>query len=134
MPVGLEQYERAELLMKTLVVDNKGALSIGETKKPIIGEHQALIKMIACGMCNGTDTKLIHGDFKGFTYESDYPLMLGHEGVGEVVEIGSKVTGYKVGDIVLLPFADPTDELNSGWGAYSEFGVVFDEESLSEAG
>ena len=120
--------------MKTLIVDNKGTLSIGETEKPTVGEHQALVKMIACGMCNGTDTKLIHGDFKGFTYDKDYPLMLGHEGVGRVVEIGSKVTGYKVGDVVLLPFADPTDKLNSGWGAYSEYGVVFDEKSLTGAG
>ena len=120
--------------MKTLVVDKNGALSIGETEKPSVGEHQALVKTIACGMCNGTDTKLIHGNFKGFSYESDYPLMLGHEGVGRVVEIGSKVTGYKTGDIVLLPFVDPNNKLNSGWGAYSEYGVVFDEKSLTEAG
>ena len=33
--------------------------------------------------------------------------MLGHEGVGEVVEAGSKVKGLKVGDKVLLPFVDP---------------------------
>jgi len=120
--------------MKTLIVDEKGALSIGEAEKPTVGEHQALIKMIACGMCNGTDTKLIHGDFKGFSYEKDYPLMLGHAGVGRVVEIGSKVTGYKVGDVVLLPFAGPDDGLNTGWGAFSEYGVVFDEKSLFGAG
>jgi len=120
--------------MKTLVVDNKGALSIGETPKPVIGEHQALVKMIACGMCNGTDTKLIHGTFKGYTYENDYPTMLGHEGVGRVVEIGSKVTGYKVGDVVLLPYTTPAAELNSMWGGYSEYGIVYDEKSLTEAG
>ena len=35
-----------------------------------------------------------------------YPLMLGHENVGEVVEVGEEVTGLKVGDKVLLPFVD----------------------------
>lgn len=120
--------------MKTLTVDEKGKLSVSEVENPVVGEHQALIKMIACGMCNGTDTKLIHGNFKGFSYEKDYPLMLGHEGVGKVVEIGSKVTGYKVGDVVLLPYAGPTDDFSTGWGAYSEYGTVFDEKSLTGAG
>ena len=120
--------------MKTLIVDNKGGLSIGETSMPVIGEYQALVKMIACGMCNGTDTKLIHGNFKGFSYENDYPLMLGHEGVGRVVEIGSKVTGYKVGDVVLLPFTLPVPGLNSAWGGYSEYGIVHDEKALTDAG
>jgi len=120
--------------MKTLIVDNKGALSVGETEKPVPGEYQALVKMIACGVCNGTDAKLIHGRFKGFSCDCDYPMMLGHEGVGRVVEIGAKVTGYKVGDIVLLPFVDPVGDLRSAWGAYSEYGVVFDAKALTEAG
>jgi threonine dehydrogenase-like Zn-dependent dehydrogenase len=120
--------------MKTLVVDEKGVLSVKEVSMPVIGEYQALVKMIACGMCNGTDTKLIQGKFKGFTYQKDYPLMLGHEGVGRVVEIGAKVSGYKIGDIVLLPFADPIDGINTAWGAFSEYCVVLDDKALAEAG
>ena len=120
--------------MKTLIVDNNGGLSIGETEMPVIGEYQALVRMIACGMCNGTDTKLIHGNFKGFSYENDYPLMLGHEGVGEVVKVGAKVTGYKAGDVVLLPFTLPVPGLNSAWGGYSEYGIVHDKKALIDAG
>lgn len=101
---------------------------------PTYGDYQALVKTVACGVCNGTDTKLIHGQFKGFTYERDYPMMLGHEGVGRVVEVGSKVTGYRVGDCVLLPFVDPVEGLNSGWGAYSEYGVVTDATALAKDG
>jgi L-iditol 2-dehydrogenase/propanol-preferring alcohol dehydrogenase len=63
--------------------------------------------------------------------------MLGHEGVGKVVETGSKVRNLKAGDIVLLPFveaktgdtyaAEPyADGIYSGWGAYSEYAVVGD--------
>ncbi|MCL2703178.1 MAG: zinc-binding dehydrogenase [Defluviitaleaceae bacterium] len=120
--------------MKTLIVDKNGALSIGEVSKPSINEYQALVKMIACGVCNGTDTKLIHGNFKGFSYEKDYPMMLGHEGVGRVAEVGAKVSGYKVGDVVLLPFAGPLDGVHCGWGAYSEYGVVNDAKALADAG
>lgn len=118
--------------MKTLVVDKEGRLSIQEIPKPKYNDNQALVKMISCGICNGTDTKIIHGDFKGVE-SSDYPLMLGHEGVGRVVEVGKNVKGFHVGDVVLLPFVDPDFEnygtLGSAWGAYSEYGVVHDKEA-----
>jgi L-iditol 2-dehydrogenase len=56
--------------------------------------------------------------------------MLGHESVGKVVEIGSEVVSYKIGDIVMLPYNDPNPEiygtLGSAWGAYSEYGIVTD--------
>ena len=114
--------------MKTLVVNTNGELSINEVPVPKFNEKQALVKMIAGGMC-GTDVKLIHKSFKGFP-DSVYPIMLGHEGVGEVVEIGADVKGLKKGDKGLLPFvdADPSvyGELGSGWGAMSEYGVVHD--------
>lgn len=120
--------------MKTLVVAKDGTLSIQEVNKPVYNEHQALVKTIACGMC-GTDVKLLHRTFKGFP-ESVYPVMLGHEGVGEVVETGDKVKGLKKGDKVLLPFVDPDPEnlpgLGSAWGALSEYAVVTDPMSYPE--
>ena len=111
--------------MKTLVVDKGGELSVRETKVPEYNECQALVKTLSCGVCNGTDLKLIQGSFKGFG-EERYPLMLGHEAVGRVIETGSKVTSFKEGDIVLLPFADANEDFDSGWGAFSEYGVVCD--------
>jgi threonine dehydrogenase-like Zn-dependent dehydrogenase len=121
-------------IVKTLIVGKNGSLSFGEAPTPEYGEYQALVKMISCGVCNGTDVKLIHGKFKGFAYENDYPLMLGHEGVGRVVEVGSKVCGFKIGDAVLLPFVDTVGDLKSGWGAFSEYGVVNDAAALKRDG
>ena len=114
--------------MKTLVVNPDGSLMIQEIEKPSYNKKQALVKTIACGICNGTDRKLIHRTFKGVEPE-EYPLMLGHEAVGEVVEVGSEVTGYKIGDKVLLPFVDLEEkygELGSAWGGFSEYAVVND--------
>ena len=115
--------------MKTLIVNQDGSLEVKEIPKPRYHEKQALVRTISCGICNGTDAKLIHRTFKGFGPER-YPLMLGHEGVGEVVEIGAEVKGYQVGDKVLLPFVDPDPQqygsLDSAWGAYSEYAVVTD--------
>ncbi|MDR1580749.1 MAG: zinc-binding dehydrogenase [Synergistaceae bacterium] len=120
--------------MKTLIVDRDGSLSFAEVPMPAYGDYQALVKMISCGVCNGTDIKIIHGKFKGFAYENDYPLMLGHEGVGRVIEVGSKVCGLKTGDAVLLPFVDAVGDLKSGWGAFSEYGVVNDAAALKRDG
>jgi len=121
--------------MKTLVVTKAGSLEVREVPVPTINEKQALVKMVCCGICNGTDAKLAHRSFKGFPKEV-YPIMLGHEAVGEVVKIGSAVTKYKKGDIVLLPFVDADrelyGELNSGWGGYSEYGVIHDETAYPE--
>ena len=107
--------------MKTFVIEKDGTNHIVEIEKPQITDEQALVKMIACGMC-GTDVKLLHRTFKGFP-ESIYPIMLGHEGIGEVVAVGAKVKGYHIGDKVLLPFVDPIGNVGSGWGALSEYGV-----------
>ena len=110
--------------MKTLVVTENKTLEIAQVPKPDITEYEALVKMISCGICNGTDAKIIEGKFKGL---ENYPLMLGHEGVGRVVAVGKKVSKYQIGDIVLLPFANDADGLyDAGWGAFSEYGTVYD--------
>ena len=114
--------------MRSFIVNKDGSTEIREIPKPRYNSKQALVKTIACGMC-GTDVKLLHRTFKGFP-ESVYPIILGHEGVGEVVEVGSEVKTFQVGDRVFLPFVDPDPELypgmGSGWGALSEYAVVCD--------
>lgn len=122
-------------MMKTLVVNKDSSLEIREIPRPVYSSKQALVKMVSCGICNGTDAKLIHGTFKGVGAEQ-YPLILGHEGVGEVVAVGSEVTTYHIGDKVLLPFVDADEErfgkLGSAWGAYSEYAVVHDAAAYGE--
>ena len=114
--------------MKTVLVDKNGTVSVAEIPKPKYGPKQALTKTIANGIC-GTDVHLMKRKFKGVP-ESEYPIMLGHENVGEVVEVGSEVKGLKVGDKVLLPFLDADREYlgdyGSAWGACSEYCVVND--------
>lgn len=118
--------------MRALAVDKSGVLSVPEISMPKYNDCQALVKTLSCGVCNGTDTKLIHGTFKNM---EDYPLLLGHEAVGRVIEVGKNVTKYKVGDIVLLPFLyDDQDGYYQGWGGYAEYTVVGDEAAFAAAG
>lgn len=118
--------------MKSLTVDAGGALSVQEFPVPTYGPAQALVRMRSCGVCNGTDTKLIHRTFKNF---DAYPAILGHEGVGEVVECGPLVKNLHPGDLVLLPFLEePVDGYTPGWGAYSEYAVVGDAQAYISNG
>ena len=79
--------------MKALIVEKNGGVSVRNVPQPIYNEYEALVKVHASSVC-GTDMKILHNKLKGF---SDYPTILGHEGVGEVVEIGKKVRNLKVG-------------------------------------
>lgn len=114
--------------MKALICDVKGNLSIEEVPMPKYNSKQALVKIVACGIC-GTDVKLIHANFNGIT-EDMYPLMLGHEGIGEVVKIGDEVKGLNIGDKVIIPFIDHSPKdfngYGSAWGAFSEYAIVND--------
>ncbi|MGB8701138.1 MAG: NAD(P)-dependent alcohol dehydrogenase [Thermosynechococcaceae cyanobacterium] len=53
------------------------------------------IKVMACGICH-SDIHMIHNDWD----MSRYPLVPGHEVIGEVVDVGSQVTHLKEGDRV----------------------------------
>ncbi|MCK0128539.1 alcohol dehydrogenase catalytic domain-containing protein [Erythrobacter sp. F6033] len=64
--------------------------------------NSAILKVESCSIC-GSDLHMYHGAHIGKTeYSADAPkFCCGHEFVGEVVEAGSDVHGFKVGDKVL---------------------------------
>lgn len=99
---------------------------------PKYGDYDALVKIESCGVCAGTDTKIIHGKFKGI---DQYPVVLGHEGVGRVVEKGSKVTNFEIGDLVLMPYWEDVPEgYSCGWGTFSEYNIVTDARAMAADG
>ena len=72
-------------------------------------ETQIKVKTLDVGIC-GTDREICTFVY-GEPPEGDDYLVLGHESLGRVVEIGSKVTRFKVGDLVVpsvrRPCSDP---------------------------
>lgn len=87
--------------MKAAVVKEfKGPLEITELPRPQVGTHDVLVKIHACGVCH-TDLHACHGDWP---VKPKLPLVPGHEGVGEVVEIGSEVAHLSIGDRVGIPW------------------------------
>ena len=113
--------------MKGLVIWQDGHASLEEMALPEITEYQALVKITAGALC-GTDMKILHNNLKGFT---DYPAILGHEGVGKVVKLGAKVKNFEVGDKIVLPYIfDKIGPYYSTWGALAEYAVIGDTDAM----
>ncbi len=118
--------------MRGLIVNKPGELKIvHDIPEPKMGPYDALVETVACGICNGTDMKILQGHFKGF---DTYPCVLGHEPVGRVIDVGEKVISYKKGDYVLRSMLSDTPEYYSGWGSFAEYGLVSDYKAMVNDG
>jgi len=98
--------------MKSAAVVNfapeKGSVEIREITKPEIGEEDILLEVANVGVC-GSD---LHQWTADHSWPVNYPVVLGHEFGGHVVEIGRRVTGWKEGDRVVRETAAVIDPNN----------------------
>jgi L-iditol 2-dehydrogenase len=81
--------------MKALVLESYNNLVYKDMPEPEYKPNEVLVRVKACGIC-GSD---IHG-FDGSSGRRNPPLIMGHEASGVIVEAGSAVKNYKVGDRV----------------------------------
>ena len=94
MPRGRSVYE----LMKAIRLSEPWNVACVETEKPVPGPGQALIRIMAAGIC-GSDI----GAFRGTNSLVSYPRVIGHElsGIVEQIPEGSR-NGIRVGDRVVV--------------------------------
>ena len=85
-----------------------------EKEKPTCGPLDAICKPLALAPC----TSDVHTVWEGAVGDR-HNLVLGHECVGEVVEIGSLVKDFKPGDKVLIPAITPDWNSLEAQGGYS---------------
>ena len=86
--------------MKALVWNGKHQVAVQEMPDPKI-EHprDAILKITSTAIC-GSDLHL----YDGLVQTMKRGDILGHEPMGEVIEVGPEVTNLKVGDRVVVPF------------------------------
>lgn len=93
--------------MKAATINN-GKLTVTRVERPKLKKKGAIIKVIGCGLCGSDIVKLKTGI-------SENGDVLGHEVVGEIVEIDSS-TSFQVGDRVVLGHHVPCFDCVYCWG------------------
>ena len=92
--------------MKAAVVEKPGVVVVKDVPKPELeGDYELIVKVHKAAICRHPDHELWQGlrpPVKGCWEPAEYPIILGHEFSGEIVEMGSKVNeiypDLKVGD------------------------------------
>jgi alcohol dehydrogenase len=87
--------------MKANVFRGINDFQIEEVARPRAGFGEAVIKVTLTTIC-GTDLHIVRGE-----YPVKSGLIIGHEPVGIIAELGAGVTGYKIGDRVLVGAITP---------------------------
>jgi propanol-preferring alcohol dehydrogenase len=74
---------------------NKSPLELKELPQPVPTEKEILIKVSTCGVCH---TEL--DEIEGRTPPPFFPMVLGHQVVGKIVETGKHASKHKIGERV----------------------------------
>lgn len=87
--------------MKANVFHGKNNIRVEEVPRPTAGPGEAVIKITLTTIC-GTDLHILRGE-----YPVKPGLVIGHEPVGMIEELGEGLTGYETGDRVLVGAITP---------------------------
>ena len=91
--------------MRAMVLEKIGTpLALRDVPKPKPGRRQLLVRVSACGVCR-TDLHIVDNELP----DPKLPLILGHQIVGRVEQIGESVNGFSIGHRVGIPWLGWTD-------------------------
>ncbi|PIN84626.1 MAG: zinc-binding alcohol dehydrogenase [Nitrosopumilales archaeon CG11_big_fil_rev_8_21_14_0_20_33_24] len=91
--------------MRAMVLSKCAPIETNPLKLTEIDRHEiknpdeVLLKIEACGVCH-SQLHGIEGDWKDIGIPPTLPTVPGHELVGKIIEMGNKVTKFKIGDRV----------------------------------
>ncbi|MDP9840659.1 threonine dehydrogenase-like Zn-dependent dehydrogenase [Neorhizobium huautlense] len=102
--------------MKALTWHGSGDIRCEQVDDPIIqDDRDAIIRVTSCAIC-GSDLHL----YGGFVPGMHHGDVMGHETMGEVVEVGRGNAKLKIGDRVVVPFTISCGECRQcQWGQFS---------------
>src|SRR5215475_6553936 len=91
--------------MRAMVLNEpKRPLELRDVPKPKPGRGQLLVRVNTCAVCR-TDLHVVDGELP----DPKLPLILGHQIVGQVEEIGGENSNFAIGDRVGIPWLGWTD-------------------------
>ncbi|HYQ28409.1 MAG TPA: zinc-binding dehydrogenase [Polyangiaceae bacterium] len=108
-------------MMRAAVFERQGSIKLREVEKPRPGVGEALIRVTLTTIC-GTDVHILRGE-----YPVKSGLIVGHEPVGVVEEVGPGVVGYERGQRVIVGAITPCGQCRACLsGAPSQCGHMGD--------
>jgi threonine dehydrogenase-like Zn-dependent dehydrogenase len=93
--------------MKAAVFVEPGRIVLEEKPVPLVGPLDALLRVTTTTIC-GTDVHILKGE-----YRVARGLTVGHEPVGVIEELGTAVTGYEVGQRVIVGAITPCGQCHA---------------------
>jgi len=99
--------------MKAAVFHGANDIRIEEVSRPHAGAGEAVIRITLTTIC-GTDLHILRGE-----YPVKPGLIIGHEPVGVIEELGAGVTGYKIGERVLVGAITPCGQCRACLSGHS---------------
>ena len=102
----LADCKPASATMRALVFRGPNQIKVETVPMPRAGHGEAVIRITLTTIC-GTDLHILKGE-----YPVNAGLIIGHEPVGVIHELGQGVDGYKIGDRVLVGAITPCGQCN----------------------
>jgi 2-desacetyl-2-hydroxyethyl bacteriochlorophyllide A dehydrogenase len=97
----------ATTTMRAAVFHGPNDIRVEEVERPRPGPGEAVIRVTLTTIC-GTDVHILKGE-----YPVQPGLTVGHEPVGVIAELGAGVTGYEIGDRVLVGAITPCGQCHA---------------------
>lgn len=104
--------------MRLLTIHNTNDVRLDDYQRPDAGPDDVVVKMKNCGICGSDLSYIKHGGIP----TPGTKTALGHEGAGEIMEVGANVNNIKIGDRVIVNPMQTPSNIGSGGpeGAFTE--------------
>lgn len=98
---------------KAITYTDVNQIAILEYVLPEMGATDMMVKTRYSMVSSGTELRVLGGHYGA---AGTYPIIPGYSSVGEIIEVGADVTGYRIGDRVSCRNPKPLPGVKSMWG------------------
>ena len=81
---------------RAIFYPEKGRMAFRDLPSPVCEHGTILCESIFTGLTNGTERNMLLGG----NYAGRYPIQFGYQNIGRVLEVGTGVSGFHVGDVI----------------------------------
>ncbi len=112
--------ERMESTVKAITYVDVNQVEVREYALGEVGPTDILVKTRYSMVSSGTELRVLGGHYGA---KNRFPMIPGYSTVGEVIEVGAEVAGFRVGDLVSCRNPKPLPGVNAMWGGQSSLQV-----------